>query len=195
LAAALAVASLATACLAYPHYFPFVNSLGMGRPAYDLVGDSNVDWNEALPEAQQFAAAHGLRRPLLDEYGFSDATVYVPGAVFWDCQNPAPEDAGQWAVVSGSMIRDGHNCLWLMQYPHQALAAGGMYAFQLPQPIPPVGSAGGPPPFDQQRNFGGLPPGPDLRLIFLDPIRDPKRLPEAVQRMQALFTQAQTKKN
>jgi hypothetical protein len=27
---------------AYPYYFPFVNSLGFGRPAYILVSDSNL---------------------------------------------------------------------------------------------------------------------------------------------------------
>ena len=46
LTVALALASVATAVRAYPYYLPFLNSLSGGRPGYDLVGDSNLDWNQ-----------------------------------------------------------------------------------------------------------------------------------------------------
>src|SRR4029077_18660603 len=68
----LAAASLATAVRAYPNYFPFLNSLGMGRPGYLLVNDSNLDWNQALPEVENFVRQRGLNQLLLDEYGFSE---------------------------------------------------------------------------------------------------------------------------
>jgi len=41
--AALAVSCLFTAVRAYPYYFPYINALSLGRPAYALVNDSNVD--------------------------------------------------------------------------------------------------------------------------------------------------------
>jgi hypothetical protein len=72
LTAALALMSVFVAVRAYPYYFPFLNSLRMGRPGYELVNDSNLDWNQALPDVEQWVERRGLTRVLLDEYAFSD---------------------------------------------------------------------------------------------------------------------------
>jgi hypothetical protein len=189
----LAVASLATAVWAYPHYLPFLNVLSIGQPGYILVNDSNLDWNQALPEVENFVRHRGLNRVLLDEYGFSEPTAYVPQAQLWSCQEPSPSDAGQWAAVSAASIADGHNCLWLMRYPHQALAGGSMYAIQLPQMIPAAGTPGGPPLPEAYRYFGGF-PGFDLRPMFLRCIRDPQQLQPTLDRLQAMAEAAAQKK-
>ena len=189
----LAAASLAMAVWAYPNYFPFLNSLSMGHPGYLLVNDSNLDWNQSLPAAETFVRQHGLKQVLLDEYGFSEPGAYIPEAQIWNCQEPKPSDAGQWAVVSASNIADGHNCLWLMRYPHEALAGGSMYAIQLPQTIPAAGSLGGPPLPDAYRFFGGL-PGIDVRPMFVNCIRDPQQLQPTLDRIQAMFVAASQKK-
>jgi hypothetical protein len=184
---ALALASVFTAARAYPYYFPFLNSLSMGRPGYTLLNDSNLDWNQALPEVQRFAQQHGLKHVLLDEYGFSQPEVYVPEAQFWNCQEPVPSDGDQWVAVSASMIEDGHNCLWLMQYPHVALAGGSMYCLRLPATIPAQGSPGGPPLPADRRNFGGFAGQEDFRLVLLNCIRDPQQLQPTLERIQATF--------
>jgi hypothetical protein len=145
IAGALCVSCVATAVLHYPWYMPYANFLGGGRPAYELFGDSNADWNQALFAVEDFARANNLQRVRLDYYGSSEPEPIVPKAVLWNCQNPTDADAGQWAVVSSNMIRDAENCGWLLQYPKRAIAGGSMYAFQLPLPIPRPGSAGGPP--------------------------------------------------
>lgn len=80
----------------------------------------------------------------------------MPQAQFWNCQLPAPSDAGQWAMVPASMIEDGHNCLWLLNFPQVTLAGGSTYAFLLPSVIPQVGDPSSPPPAEAQRNFGGF---------------------------------------
>jgi len=186
--ALLALLSLIAVIRTYPYYMPFLNSLSFGRPAYTLVNDSNLDWNQALPEVNRFVHERGLSHVLLDEYGFLDPTVYVPQGQFWNCQMATPADGGQWAVVSGSMIEDGHNCLWLTQYPHEALAGGSMYAFQLPAVIPPAGDSGGPPLESDYHEFGGTKLfGPDGRLIFLNCIRDQNQLQPTMDRMTAEF--------
>jgi len=84
------------------------------------------------------------------------------------------------------MIEDGHNCLWLMNFPHTALAGGSMYALQLPSVIPPVGDPTGPPPPTARRNFGGF-PGPDSRVIFLSCLRDPTKLQPTMDEMIAKY--------
>jgi hypothetical protein len=173
---ALALASVATAVRAYPYYLPFLNSLSAGRPAYDLVADSNLDWNQGLPEAEEFVRQRGLKSVLMDAYGFSDSTVYVPGGKFWNCQEAKPQDGGQWAIVSADLIRESHNCIWLFNYPHQSLAGGSMYAFQLPSVIPAAGSPGGPPLPENYRIFANQSFAGDLRLIFLNCIHDPQQL-------------------
>lgn len=182
----LTLASLVTVLRAYPYYFPFLNSLSFDRPAYALVNDSNLDWNQSLPEVAHFVQQQGISYVLLDEYGFTEPTVYVPQAQFWNCQLPSPSDAGQWAIVSASMIEDGHNCLWLLNFPHLALAGSSMYAFRLPGVLPQVGDPAGPPPASALRNFGGV-PGPDIRLIFLNCIRDPKQLQPTMDNMRVQY--------
>lgn len=189
----LAVLSLATALWAYPHYFPFLNVLGFGRPGYLLVNDSNLDWNHALPEVESFVRQRGLSHVLLDQWGFSEPEAYVPQAQIWSCQEAAPSDGGQWAVVSANNIADGHTCLWLMQYPHQVLAGGSMYALQLPETIPAAGTPGGPPLPEAYRYLGGF-PGFDPRPVFLNCIRDPQQLQPTLDRIMAMGQAAAQKK-
>lgn len=184
-AGVLAVSCLFTVARVYPFYFPYLNGLNFGRPAYVLVNDSNADWNQSLPEVQKFAEQHGLEKIELDAYGLNDATAIVPQSKLWDCQKPAAEDEGKWVALSANMIMDGHNCEWLMQYPHQALAGGSMYAVQLPEHIPEAGSADGPPVESNRREFGGAPF--DMRGFFLGLIRDPEGFPQAFKDMQARF--------
>ena len=184
--AVLAASCLVTAVRAYPYYFPFVNSFSLGHPAYELVNDSNVDWNQSLPELQPFVEQHGLQNIAVDEYGFSDPTAFVPQARVWNCQTPMPEQAGQWVVLSANMILDGHNCAWLMQYPHEALAGGSMYAVHLYAQIPAAGRPGGPPLPAAFRQFGGL--FFDTQGFFGHLYRHPDDLPRAMEWMQAAYT-------
>jgi Dolichyl-phosphate-mannose-protein mannosyltransferase len=194
--AMLAVFSLLAVIRAYPYYFPFLNSLSFGRPGYELVNDSNLDWNQALPEANRFVQQHGLSHVLIDEYGFNDPTVYIPQAQFWNCQEAAPGDGGKWAIVSASLIEDGHNCHWLLNFPHEAIAAGSMYAFQLPGTLPAVGDSSGPPAASAYHNFGGMifPGISDARLIFLNCERDPRQMKPILDRMNAEFEAARQKR-
>jgi 4-amino-4-deoxy-L-arabinose transferase-like glycosyltransferase len=171
----LALASVFTAVRAYPYYLPFLNSLSGGRPGYLLVADSNLDWSQGLLDVENFVRQRGLNHVLIDSYGFYDPAVYVPEATLWNCQKAVPEDGGQWAFVSANLIQESHNCSWLLQLPHEALAGGSMYAFQLPRVIPPAGTPGGPPLPENYRDFAGNTFG-DLRLIFINCIRDPQQL-------------------
>jgi hypothetical protein len=143
---------------------------------------------------EDFVQQRGLDRILLDEYGFSEPTAYVPQAQLWSCQGAQPSDAGQWVVVSAGSIADAHNCLWLIRYPHQVLAGGSMYAFQLPQTIPAPGSPGGPPLPEEYRYLGGFSGIGDPTLMFLNCIRHPEQLQPTMDRMQALAAAAQKKK-
>jgi len=181
----LAASCLFTAVRAYPYYFPFVNSLSMGRPAYTLMNDSNVDWNQSLPEVKRFAEQHGFQKISVDEYGFSDPAAFVPQAQLWNCQKPRPEDSGQWVVVSAGMIRDGHNCDWLMQYPNAPLAGGSMYAVHLHTQIPAPGRPGGPPLPSEFRNFAGAPI--DIQSFFVHLNKHPEDFQRGLDWMQSAF--------
>ena len=157
------------------------------------MNDSNLDWNQALPEVESFVRERGLNRILLDEYGFSEPAAYVPQAQLWSCQQPSPSDGGQWAAVSAGNIADGHNCLWLMHYPHQVLAGGSMYAIQLPEMIPTAGTPGGPPLPEAYRYLGGF-VGFDPFPMFLNCVRDPQQLQPTLDRLQAMMKAAAQKK-
>lgn len=181
----LASGSLLTAVRTYPNYFPYFNPLARSHPVYWWASDSNVDWNQALPEVRKFADQRGLKVLDLDPYGFIDPTVTVPQARFWDCQQPTPDDANQWAVLSSNMIMDQHNCSWLMRYPHEMLAGGSMWAVHLPPDIPSVGTPGGPPPASQRKQFLGM--AEDFRLITLKLAQHPELLPQMCADMEAQF--------
>ena len=184
--AVLAASCLFTAVRVYPYYFPYINALSLGHPASALVNDSNVDWNQSLPVVKRFAEQHELSKIDLDEYGFSDPTVWVPQAQLWNCQKATDGDAGRWVTLSANLILDGHNCAWLMQYPHEALAGGSMYAVHLPMHIEPAGSAGGPPLPSAFREIGGAPV--DLRDLFRYANQHPDELPRIMEWIQAAFS-------
>jgi len=150
-----------------------------------LVADSNLDWNQGLLEVESFVRQRGLTRVWIDEYGVLEPSMYVPGAQFWNCQEARPEDGGQWAFVSANLIQESHNCVWLLQFPHEALAGGSMYAFQLPSVIAAAGTAGGPPLAENYRKFAGVPLPGDMRLFFLTSIRDPQQLQPTWDRLMA----------
>ncbi len=172
----LAVVLIAVAARAYPNFMPFLNSFSVGKPNYELVNDSNMDWNQALPAVGTWVQQRGLQHVLVDEYGFFDPKIYVPQAEFWNCQDPGTSSGGQWAVVSASSILDAHNCRWLLQYRHEALAGGSMYAFQLPDVLPVAGAPGGPPLPGDFRNLAGMPAEQDFRAMFLRMVNDPQQL-------------------
>jgi hypothetical protein len=191
----LSLLAVMTVIRAYPYYFPFLNSLSFGHPAYAMINDSNLDWNQALPEVHSYVEQHGLTDVLVDEYGFNDPAVYVPQARLWNCQQPLPSDAGHSAFVSADMIEDAHNCVWLLKFPHEALAGGSMYAFRLPEVLPAVGAPGGPPPESDFHTFGIPMPGySDARLIFLNCIRDPNQLQPTMDNMMAQFAAEQARR-
>ena len=189
-AAALAAASVVTVIQVWPYYIPFLNSFAFGRPGYQLVSDSNLDWDTELPEVESFVRGRGLDNVLVDSYGFTDPAAYVPQGRLWNCQAVTAADAGQWAFVSANMFADGENCAWLLAIPHQALAGASMYAFHLPATIPAPGSPGGPPLPAAYRYIGG---GQfDWRQVIYRAIRDPYRIEEILNtaRKAAVATQS-----
>jgi hypothetical protein len=192
---ALAFSSIMTAVGVYPNFFPFLNVLSMGKPGYLLVNDSNLDWGHALPKVEEFVRSRGLSHVLLDHYGFTDPQPFVPQAQLWDCQQPHPDDAGHWAFVSANLIADGSNCRWLFRYVHIELAGGSMYAFLLPDVIPPPGEPGGPPLPSDYRYFGGMPAlnNADIRTVFYRCIRDPQQMQVVMDEFKTAMQEQQKK--
>lgn len=190
-AAALAVASVVTVVRAWPYYMPFLNSLAGSRPAYEVVSDSNLDWDLELPEVERFVQAHGLDHVLIDPYNVADPSVFVPQGSLWDCQAATAADAGRWAFVSADMFADGANCAWMLDVPHQSLAGGSMYAFHLPDAILAPGSPGGPPLPANYRYIGGAPF--DWREILYRSIRDPQQMQAIMDDMMKTFKEMQKK--
>lgn len=192
-AVTLAAVCIISAVRAYPYFLPYINSLGMGRPGYMLVNDSNLDWDQSLRDAEAFVVQHGLSEVLFDKYGFAEPYTDVPQARPWNCQTPSPSDAGRWAIVSANNIADTRNCLWLMRYPHHELAAGSMYAVELPKIIPAAGQPGGPPLPEDFHFLSGPALNFDVREIFQSCIADPDQLEPTFKRFTAMGQEARKK--
>lgn len=47
------------AALLYPNYLPYMNALTLGRPHWQLLGDSNLEWGENIPALADYLHAHG----------------------------------------------------------------------------------------------------------------------------------------
>jgi 4-amino-4-deoxy-L-arabinose transferase-like glycosyltransferase len=47
------------AALIYPNYLPYMNALTLGRPHWQLLGDSNLEWGENIPALADYLHAHG----------------------------------------------------------------------------------------------------------------------------------------
>jgi Dolichyl-phosphate-mannose-protein mannosyltransferase len=190
---ALAVSCFPPILLAYPYLFPFVNSLAFGRPTYYLVNDSNVTWNEGLPEVEHFVQQQHLSTIELDWASLSDPALIVPQAQIWDCQMPTDRDAGQWVAVTAVSILENHNCEYVLQYPSRQLAGGAFYVFKLPMPIPSPGTPGGPPATSQRRIMWGMPL--DLRAWSVNAERHPEHLPAEMQALMQKFQEQAQKKS
>lgn len=186
-AGAMVLASFWAVLATYPNLFPFVNTLAFGRPAYRLLNDSNVSWNGALPAVETFIQQHRLHRMALDWASLSDPQIVVPEAEAWDCQEPSAADARQWVAVTAVSIVENRPCAWLEHYPHQALAGGEFYAFQMPPVIPQPGTPNGPPSKSQRRMMWGMPF--DIRGFCVDLERHPEKLPAAITSLVASFQQ------
>ncbi|MBV9767005.1 MAG: glycosyltransferase family 39 protein [Acidobacteriaceae bacterium] len=183
----LVVACFAPILAAYPYFFPFANSLSFGRPLYYLLNDSNVTWNEGLPALERFAKQQHLTQVELDWASLSDPVLIVPEAQIWNCQTLTDADAGRWVAVEAVSILDNHNCGYLQQYPHQALAGGAIYVFKIPSPVPSIGKSNGPPVPTGQRIMWGMPF--DLRAWAINVERHPERLPSELKILMQKFQQ------
>ncbi len=161
---ACAAQCLVTALAAYPFYLTYANAFGSFWPHYELFNDSNLDWDQSLPEVERFVQQHGIKSIGIDHYGYTSAAVSVPQSHNWNCENPAAA-AGQWVAVSANLIAQGRDCRWLLQYPYESLGGGSMYVVRLPQILPARHGA--------QTGFMTTSAGGDARELFIDFIRDP----------------------
>lgn len=193
---ALVISSFVSVFRAYPYYFPYINSLAIRTPGYLLVNDSNLDWDQAFPQVEEFARQHSLSTVLFDTYGFTGPDAFAPHARAWNCQTPDAADAGQWVVVSGNNMADARNCLWLTAYEHLPLAGGSVYAFHLPAVIPAAGQPGGPPSPDDMHYFFS-PKGlkVDVRDVFAKAVLQPDELDATFKYFMDLGQQMQKQKH
>ncbi len=81
-----------------------------------------------------------------------------------------------------------------MDYSHESIAGGSMYAVQLPAVLPPAGSAGGPPLPRDYHFLGGPLQDEDVRDLFGACINNPEELQLTLERMMAAAKQMQEQK-
>lgn len=169
------------ALAAYPFYLTYGNVLGSFRPHYELFNDSNLDWDQSLPEVERFVEQHGIAAIGLDHFGYTNSAVNVPRSKIWNCERPAASDGGGWVAVSANMITQVRNCRWLLQFPHEVLGGGSMYVVHLPETMPSL-----PPPASQ---YLLMPDGTDARQLFVDVVQDPDVIERSAAQAEAILTQ------
>jgi len=51
--------TIVQAALIYPNYLPYMNPLAAGKPHWQLLGDSNLEWGDNIPALADYLRAHG----------------------------------------------------------------------------------------------------------------------------------------
>ncbi|HEV2581796.1 MAG TPA: glycosyltransferase family 39 protein, partial [Ktedonobacteraceae bacterium] len=116
-ASGMAVSSLATALLAYPHYIPYYNFFRLGTPKQEIANNSNLYWGQSLIDLERFRQEHHISKIYVDSRTFRpDPAAYVSGASEWECGEPDPP-APEWAAVNATfLLRDAPTCAGLLRY-------------------------------------------------------------------------------
>jgi hypothetical protein len=143
------------------------------------LNDSNVSWNEALPEVGRFVREQRISELPLDWASLSDPALIVPEARPWDCQSPGDSERGRWVAVAAVSILENHNCAYLLDYPHRGLAGGSFYVFHLPESPPPAPSV--------RKFMWGIPF--DFRGWAIPVERHPEQLQAAIETLTRAFRQ------
>jgi hypothetical protein len=128
----LAISSLATALLAYPHYISYYNFLRFGTPKQEIAVNSNLYWGQSLIDLEKFREEHQISKIYVDSRTFRpDPATYVSGASEWECDHPEPP-APEWvAVAANFLLRDAPTCAGLLRYPHWYVSDESMVVFRI----------------------------------------------------------------
>jgi len=109
-AAVLGVALAAESLVAFPNYLPFFNlAAGGTRGGFHILGDSNLDWGQDLPELAAWRRANPHVRLYLCYYGAADPAAHgvvdyinLPGGFFL---GPPSENVTTPGVIAMSATR------------------------------------------------------------------------------------------
>jgi hypothetical protein len=142
----LLATALETAAAA-PHFLPFFNvAAGGARGGLRLLGDSNLDWGQAVPELAEWQRAHPGRELYLSYFGVADPAFYgiryhpLPGNYLF---GPPPESgplrAPSVVALSASVMQGlsvgpalGDRYASFRQQAPIAVLGGALYLFDVP---------------------------------------------------------------
>ncbi|HEX6693553.1 MAG TPA: glycosyltransferase family 39 protein [Longimicrobiales bacterium] len=95
----------------YPWFLSYVSEYGPGRDrAYELIGDSSLDWGQGLLELRSFMRENGIDNVYLSYFGSAYPAGYgishVPVASFFPLpQQPAPAAEPAWLAISATNLQ------------------------------------------------------------------------------------------
>lgn len=91
---------------AYPHYLTFTNALTFGRPSWQLLSDSNVEWGEEIGDLARYLHKHGETKFV----GALAADWVIPGLYEIERMGfapPDPKDSPTRYVAIGASFLNG----------------------------------------------------------------------------------------
>jgi hypothetical protein len=98
-------ACAAEAVRAYPNYIPYMNQFASGRPGWQFLSDSNVEWGDDAGAVAEYLKAHGETRV---RASFLGGTVLLPlyGVEYIDLLSPpgAPLPETRYVALGASFL-------------------------------------------------------------------------------------------
>jgi hypothetical protein len=95
----------------YPWFLSYVSEYGPDRDrAYELIGDSSLDWGQGLLELRSYMREHGIDNVYLSYFGSAYPAGYgiahVPVASFFPLpQQPQPATEPAWLAISATNLQ------------------------------------------------------------------------------------------
>jgi hypothetical protein len=141
LAVALAVLNAADALRYAPDYLSYFNPLVRSETAWQLLTDSNVDWNQGLLALRDYERAHPDEATYVAYLGSVHPSTYgLRSRRFGEDERPAGT-----VVVSAGMLNgyklDRHDAFrWVLRYPRKAILGHVLHVFEVPEGAEPAGT-------------------------------------------------------
>ena len=125
LVAALLLVTAGETASATPHFIPFFNfAAGGSRGGLRLLGDSNLDWGQDLPELARWQRDHPERELYLSYFGVAES------GVLWHPVPPAARELPVWSAAGegSDPVARGHRA---QRFTHAGAGRGA----RSPEPV------------------------------------------------------------
>jgi hypothetical protein len=136
--------------LTYPSYLSYFNELTIGKPKYDFLVDSNLDWGQDLKRLAQYVDSEGINKIKIDYFGGGVPSYYIDRSKIINWHSDQGPATG-WFAISATFfqfskmygVQEGKwDYSWLESFEPERVIGNSILVFNISQKdlvdFPPV---------------------------------------------------------